>query len=452
MGYQMHKLPWLGMVALFGLAAGCRVFNRGITESILERGASDQWQVRYGSRVTYTLTNDTLTDVEFEGSTIAGDVVVRYQRGLGPQARCIADRTADLVNKVRERTGIDISTRTTDYLIRFDQRPQNYDITLSVEPNEFPVPLFVRVGEESCDAVIAQNHGYPYLMMHELVETSLVAGVGGLILPDLSWQGLVLRAHLNNYTRWFREGLANYAGHVAYEIVATEIPSEQRLSYRQALLHGNPFTSLATVRGELFSWPQSPATEQERTYYNAALGLFLLIADAYGEQTIPYIACEVAQRRTLDGKDLVEIVNRVIGTDVRRLVEEFEFPALGVELERMSPALALNRGIDLREGVFVQSVRPGEAAEKAGLKQKDVIVAVGPMPVANLLDFELGVFRARKGPSVPLTIFRQGAGTLTLDVPLVEPESPKDTPPGKRRNPLVEGRIEFRRSTRRPAP
>jgi hypothetical protein len=185
----MGRTPRLGVVTLLGLAAGCRMFNRGITESILERGACDQWQVRYGNRITYALTNDTLTDVEFEGSAIADDVVVRYQRGLGPQAQCIADRTADLLDKVRERTGIGISTRTTAYLIRFDQQPQDYDITLSVEPNEFPVPLFVRVGEESCDAIIAQNHSYPYLVVHELVETSLVARAGGQILPDLSWRG-----------------------------------------------------------------------------------------------------------------------------------------------------------------------------------------------------------------------------------------------------------------------
>jgi hypothetical protein len=448
----MGRTPRLGVVTLLGLAAGCRMFNRGITESILERGACDQWQVRYGNRITYALTNDTLTDVEFEGSAIADDVVVRYQRGLGPQAQCIADRTADLLDKVRERTGIGISTRTTAYLIRFDQQPQDYDITLSVEPNEFPVPLFVRVGEESCDAIIAQNHSYPYLVVHELVETSLVARAGGQILPDLSWRGFALRVHFNNYTRWFRDGLANYAGYVAYGIVATEIPDEQRSPYRQALLHTNPFTSLAKVKGKLFSWPQSSATERERTYYNAALGLFLLIAETYGEQAIPYIACEVAQHETLDGRDLVEIVNRVIGTDVRRLAEDFEFPVLGVELERMGPALALNRGIDLHEGVFVQSVRPGGAAEKAGLRQKDVIVAVGSTPVTNLLDFELGVFRARKQPFASLAIFRQGAGRLTLDLPLEGPKSTNDTGPAKRRNPLVEGRIEFSRSSQRPAP
>ncbi len=443
MGSPLGRMSWLGMVALIGLAAGCRTINRGITESVLERGASDRWQVHYGSRVMYTLTNDTLTDVQFEGSTLAGDVVVRYQRGLGPQAQCVADRTSDLLDDMRERTGITITTRTTIYLIRFDQRPQNYDITLSVEPNEFPVPLFVRVGEESCEAILAQNPSYPYLMVHELVETSLVGHSGGQVLPDLSWGMLGLHAYVNNYTRWFREGLANYAGYIAYEAASRQIPSDRRLHYHQTLLHTNPFTSLAEIGDKLFSWPQLPAVEQQRTYYNAALGLFLLIADTYGEQTIQCVADEIARQKIVDGPDLVGIVNRVIGTDVRRLAEDYEFPSLGMDLERMTPALALNRGVDLHEGVFVEAVRKGQAAERAGLKERDVILAVGAMPVTNLLDFELGVFRSRKQRSVSTTVHRQGIGSLTVDLPIETRKSDQDAPPRKRRNPLEEGRVEF---------
>jgi S1-C subfamily serine protease len=63
-------------------------------------------------------------------------------------------------------------------------------------------------------------------------------------------------------------------------------------------------------------------------------------------------------------------------------------------------------------------VEKGSAAEKAGLKDKDVITSVGCTPVANLLDFEMGLFRARKEPCVSLTVHRQGAGTLTLALPL----------------------------------
>jgi len=433
----MCRMLLLGTAALVALAGGCRTISRGITESVLQPGAAEQWQVHYGSRVMYTLTNDTLTDVEFEGSVLAGDVVARYQRGLGSQAQCVAERTADLLHDVSERTGVVISTRTTIYLLRFDQRPQNFDIVLSVEPNEFPLPLFIRTGDESCEAIIAQNHSYPYLAVHELVESSLVSRVGGQVLPDLSWGALGLNVHVNNYTRWFRDGLANYAGYVAYEIVSRQVPSEQRLHYRQMLLHTNPFTSLAKVGDKLFSWPQSSATEQEGTYYNAALGLFLLIADTYGEQSIRYLVREVAARETVDGKDLIEIAHRVLGTDVRRLAEEFEAPTLGVDLERMSPALALNRGVDVQEGVFVQAVKAGGAADRAGLKEKDVVTAVGTTSVANLLDFELGLFRARKRPSASLAVHRQGVGALAMELPLETPDSAKDIPPGNSRNPLT---------------
>lgn len=444
MADSMGKVLLVGGMMLIGVSGGCRTISRGITESVLEPGGSERWEVRYGSRVIYTLTNETLTDVEFEGSLISGDVVVRYQRDLGPQAQCIADRTAALLDAVQQRTGVVLSTRTTAYLLRFDQRPQNFNITLAVEPNEFPLPLFVRAGEESCEAIIAQNHTYPYVVVHELVETSLVNKAGGQVLPDLSWGMLGLNVHVNNYTRWFRDGLANYAGYVAYETVAAGMPSEQTLHHRQTLLHDRPFTSLVKIGDKLFSWPQSSATQRERTYYNAALGLFLLIADTYGEQTIRYIMNEVAQRETVDGRDLVEITHRVLGTDVRQLAAGFEFPFVGFELARMSPALALNRGVDLREGLFVQKVQEDSAAARAGLLEKDVIVAIGATPVANMLDFEIGLFRVRNQPSASLTLYRQGAGELTLRLPVEIPHR-TDTSSGSRRSPLRRGRIEFSR-------
>lgn len=441
MADQMGRMLFLGAVMLVGVTTGCRSVSRGITESVLERREARGWQVHYGGRSLYMLTNDTLTDVEFEGSTIAGDTVVRFQRGLGPQARCIAERTEDLLAIVSERTGVAISTRTTVYLLRFDRRPQSFNITLLTEPDEFPLPLFIEAGEESCEAILAQNHIYPYLMMHELVETSLVGKAGGQVLPDLSSRVLGVRMHVNNYTRWFREGLANYAGYVAYEALSGEISSEQRLHHRQTLLHTSPFTSLAKVGGGLFSWPQSPADERELAYYNAALGLFLLIADTCGEQAIRDIVAEIARRETVDRRDLVEITNRVIGTDVRRLAADFRFPAIGLEAERLSPSLALNRGVDVQEGIFVHVVRKGSAAAKGGLQERDVIVAVGDLPVANLLDFELGLFKARKQPTAQLTVHRQGADPLVLELPLESPASVQDSRQDRRNPPLQRDRL-----------
>ncbi len=421
------RMLLVGMTTLAGVSTGCRTISRGITETVLEQEQADVWQVQYGSRVGYTLTNDTLYEVEFEGSKNAGDTVVRYQRGLGPQAQCIADKTTELLEQVQERTGVTISTRSTIYLLRFDRRPENLDITLSVEPNEFPLPLFIQAGDESCEAILAQNHSYPYLLVHELVETSLATRAGGQVLPDLSWGILGLNFHVNNYTRWFRDGLANYAGFVAHETLAEGIPAELRLHHRQALVHTHPFSALAQIGDRLFSWPQSSHTAYERDYYSAALGLFLLIADTFGEQAIRDMVGEIACEETVDGRDLVQIAGRVLRTDVKRLAEDFEFPHLGLELERMSPALARNTGVELHGGLYVKAVTDDSLAQRAGLREKDVITAVGLTPVANELDFELGLFRTRKAMTVPLTVHRAGAGTLTLELSFAESKPPRRT-------------------------
>jgi hypothetical protein len=438
-----HRILPLALGVL-GLTAGCRTVNKALTESVLERAPSREWRIHYGSRIQYALTNDALLELEFAGTRDADSTLVRYPWGMADQAQCIADTTAELLRQVEQHTGVTISTRSTLYLLRFDHRPQDFDILLAAEPNELPLPLFFTVGEESCEAILAHSRSFPYLLVHELVETSLAGGANGArVLPDLAWGLPGLKVHVNNYTRWFRDGLANYAGYVAYEIFARQLSSDQRLAYRDALVHTNPFSSLAEVKDRLFAWPQSAGTESERLNYNAALGLFLLIVDTHGEQALRGIMHEIAGREAVDGSDLIAATSRVLGSDVRRLARDFTFPQVAVELERMSPALALNRSVELREGLFVVSLPDKSAARRAGLRPKDVITAVGSVQVGSPLDFELGLFKARRQASVPLTVQRVGAGTLTLELPLKEPPTPDQIPPGQRRHPLEKGRVEF---------
>jgi len=435
--------------ALVSLSAGCQTINKGLTEAVLDRKEPERWQVHYGSRVHYLLNNTTMKEVQFEGSLSAGDTTIRYQQGLAEQAQCIADRTNELLDEVQERTGVTISTRSTVYLLRFDDRPQDFDVMLDVEPNELPLPLFVQAGDESCEAILVQNRSYPYMFVHEIVETSLAAGrKGGVVLPDPSWGMLAFVVHVNNYTRWFRDGLANYAGYVAYQALSEDIPNSHRLHYRQTLLHTNPFSALATVGDKLFSWVQSSRTAHERLRYNAALGLFLLVEDTYGPEAIRKIVAEIGTRRAVNGRDLLEIFRQVLGADIRQLARDFEFPEIGAEIERLTPAMALNGGIDVHEGLFVHVVEKDSLAAQAGLQEKDVITAVGATPMANNLDFELALFHARNQPSVPLTVVRQQAGTITLELPLQNPEPADKTGkrPGKRSKPLEKDRIESTRS------
>jgi hypothetical protein len=431
--------------ALIALAAGCQTINKGLTESVLGRKKPEQWQVHYGSRVHYLLNNSTMKDLEFQGSLASGDTTIQYQWGLADQAQCIADKTDELLKKVQERTGVTITTHCRIYLLRFDDRPQDFDVVLDGEPNELPLPLFVQAGDESCESILVQNRGYPYMIVHELVETSLAAGCQhGVVLPDPSWGILGIAVHVNNYTRWFREGVANYGGYVAYQALSEDIPSARRLHYRQMLLHTSPFSSLAVVRDRLFSWVQSSQMGHERMYYNAALGLFLLIEDTYGPEAIRKIVEEVGARRAVNGHDLLKITEQVLGADIRQLARDFRFPEVGIELERVTPALALNSGMEVQEGLFVIAMEKDGPAVRAGLREEDVITAVGATPMANSLDFELALFKVRNQPSVPLTVVRPNAETSTITLPLQmpEPAGKAATPSGKRTKPLKKGRIE----------
>ncbi len=432
------------------LSAGCQTINKGLTEAVLDRKEPEQWQVHYGSRVHYLLNNITMQEVAFESTRAAGNTTIRYQQGLTEQAQCIADKTNELIDRVQEQTGVAVTTRSTIYLLRFDDRPQDFDVMLDVEPNELPLPLFVQAGDESCEAILVQNRSYPYMFVHELVETSLAASRrSGVVLPDPSWGLLFFAVHVNNYTRWFRDGLANYGGYVAYQALSEDIPNSHRLHYRQTLLHTNPFSALAAVGDKLFTWVQSSQTAYERAYYNAALGLFLLVEDVYGPEAIRKIVAEIETRRTVNGRDLIEIFRQVLGADIRQLAREFTFPEIGAEVERLTPALASNSGIEIHEGLFVHIVEKDSLAARAGLQEQDVIVAVGEAPLGNDLDFELAIFKVRSQPSVPLTVMRNGAGTLTLELPLQKPASADKAgkQPGKRSMPPRNGRIE---STRPP--
>jgi len=432
---------FLAVLCVMALA-GCRTVNKGITEAVLDGRTDRDWHIRYGSQGHYSLSDEGLAKIEFEGLVDAGRVRVRYQRGLQGQAQCIADVTTRLLGQVERQVGMTITTSTTLDLLRFDEPPQNFDIQLTVEPNEFPLPLFVRTGDESCTSILAQNRSYPYVLVHELVETSLAARAGGRVLPDLGWGAFGVKADVNNYTRWFRDGLANYAGYVACEKLSDEMDCPDCPIRIGALLHAGPFSELSRIGTRLFSWSQSSHGEHERGYYNAALGLFLLIENRFGQQAIRDIVAEIAKREAVDGRDLRRITSEIIGMDVRQLVADFGFPVLAAELTPITAALAANKGLDAAEGLLVESVEPNGPADRVGLKADDVIVAADSASVANNLEFELALLKARQRPSISLVISRKDAGTIPVELPPEYPDKSQRRP-GKRLNPLKKGRIDF---------
>ncbi len=107
------------------------------------------------------------------------------------------------------------------------------------------------------------------------------------------------------------------------------------------------------------------------------------------------------------------IADQLIGTG------EVSTPYLGVYTTDLSPEDAGRFGLSVDSGALVERVEPGSAAQEAGVRQGDIITALGDATVENSGDV-LGALRDYEpGDTARLTVFRDGE-ERTLDVTLGE--------------------------------
>jgi len=82
---------------------------------------------------------------------------------------------------------------------------------------------------------------------------------------------------------------------------------------------------------------------------------------------------------------------------------------IGIKLGILTPALAKQLGLDAAtKGILVEEVVPGSPAEKAGLKQGDVIVGFGGEKIPSVPAFRLKVAASPIGKSFEIDYFREG--------------------------------------------
>ncbi len=81
---------------------------------------------------------------------------------------------------------------------------------------------------------------------------------------------------------------------------------------------------------------------------------------------------------------------------------------LGIKGGELNADLAKAFNIDAQQGAFVSEVIPGSAAEKAGLKAGDVIVAMNGQKVASFAEMRAKIATAGAGKEIELTYLRDG--------------------------------------------
>ena len=95
---------------------------------------------------------------------------------------------------------------------------------------------------------------------------------------------------------------------------------------------------------------------------------------------------------------------------------------LGVMVSDVDASTASYYGLPV--GAYVQEVTPGYCAEKAGLQEKDIIIAIGDYDVKNISELTKMLRKFKAGETTTITVYRGGRElefSITLD------EKPRDT-------------------------
>ena len=112
---------------------------------------------------------------------------------------------------------------------------------------------------------------------------------------------------------------------------------------------------------------------------------------------------------------------------VKRIVQELEQfgkvrPAwIGVDVQRLSPALAQQFGWDKSYGVVVTEVEPESPSAKAGLARGDIIASIGGTPVGDAEDFAARLKGYPAKSTMTVELFHEGKSRSATLVPVEFP-------------------------------
>ncbi|MFN8589971.1 MAG: trypsin-like peptidase domain-containing protein [Thermomicrobiales bacterium] len=110
---------------------------------------------------------------------------------------------------------------------------------------------------------------------------------------------------------------------------------------------------------------------------------------------------------------------------VMRIVSELiengrvAYPYLGINYVPITPDLAAQNDLSADYGGYITDIVPGGPADAAGLRPRDIIIAIGDSQIDAQTTFAEALFAHQAGETVPITV-RRGDRDQTFDVTLAE--------------------------------
>ena len=330
-------------------------------------------------------------------------VDVSGQKPFPNIAVAFADHLTFIISQLELKLGITISYRPHILLIECDNVPASLNCELTSEGHTLPFPIFVSKQDPSVSHTFVSNIIHFHGIVHELIEVS-IAGVNNSIPIANDYSIFFNLIKVRKYTRWFREGFSEYAEVLINEILQSTPHMFWSDIWRLAMRH-NPLLSLHWTKQYIFYWHQFSKKEFVESFYNAALGIFLVFRHRFGDDAIHEIGRKISKESQLDGKRLLQLCSHVLGTDVRSLIEGFTFPQLGI---RFASQFIENYQENDKIQLKVDSVQSQSIGDRAGIMASDIIVQVNDMPVCTSFEFEMALLESIESCSATMIINRQG--------------------------------------------
>jgi serine protease Do len=256
----------------------------------------------------------------------------------------------------------------------------------SINPGNSGGPLFNMAGEVVGinTAIVPQGQGIGF---------AIPANVAKPLIPQLESKGEVTRGYLG----------------VSIQSLSPELAKALKLSDRKGALvaevvSGSPADEAGIRRGDVIVAFDNQKIEDSRA-------LSAVVARTGVGRPVT-----VTVRRDGEERELPVRVGLLPSEKKRRATEpKPEDARLGLQLQDVSPPVARQQGLSADRGALVVDVRDGSPAERAGLREGDVIVEVNHRPVKSVDEVKDELAKSKDGEPLLLLVKRQ-EGTLFVAI------------------------------------
>lgn len=362
-GRRLSALSSLLLLAL--LLSGCERIIRNLQYSNIRTGLfpmSMDLTLSEGRTDAHAL----MKGMTWESTVERPDVSAHYPAGMAEQAARLADAFQQTKDDVKNRTGIMWAFKPDVYLVPVSNLSGGFRLRIPIRKTRvLHIPMLVCPGTPSF-FVTEWSHG----LAHELTEASMLSSLDRheLVLGDSGAFGVALI----NRTRWFRDGVSDYAGDLMNARLFGDRYQAPSWIYR----------SLMTVRDGVLDWSNYGPKSGDSRNYSASEALVRELINHAGDDAIIRIFHAASQEKYIDGGTLDRVVRKVTGLDLKQFVSSYRMTWLGADFADSTPQ-DVPFIVQPENLVRITQVYPETPADKWKLKLGDQIVAVDGHPVIS---------------------------------------------------------------------